>query len=400
MVKKTIADVEVTGKTVIMRVDFNVPLENGSMTDDRRVSMALESIRCVTERGGKLILMSHLGRPQGNGFEAEYSLRPLATRLKQLLGGPVAMAPDCVGEQVEAMVRSLKTGEVLLLENLRFHKAEKDGDDAFAAGIAKLGELYCNNAFGTCHREDASMVAVPRAMDGKPKVVGLLVEKEIKYLGETIANPQRPFVAIVGCAKVSDKLGMISSLLDKVDTILIGGAMSYTFLCAQAIFVGSSLVEEDCIDDARAILDQAARSKAKLVLPVDHVCGQQLSTTTPIQVSDQTIPAGWVGLDIGPKTIASYITYIAGVKTIVWNGPMGAFETKPFDVGTRKVAEAIAAVTRSRRATSIIGGGDSAAAIHRFGLADQVSHISTGGGASLKMLEGKPFKSVQLLDAK
>lgn len=402
MAKKTIADVAVVGKRVLMRVDFNVPLQDGRITDDRRVRMAMESIRSVVDRGGRLILMSHLGRPKGAGYEAEFSLKPVAERLGELLGKPVGFAPDCVGEQAKTMAMGLKDGGVLLLENLRFHKAEQKGDAAFAEQLASLGEVYCNDAFGTCHREDASMVAVPRAIGarGGAKVSGFLVEKEIRYLSEAIRNPKRPFMAILGGAKVSDKIGAIKNLMKQVDVILIGGAMAYTFMLAQRKPVGKSLVEPDRVKDALEILAEAGRSKARLMLPVDTVCGLELSSSTKTLVAEGAIPDGYEGLDIGPRTQAEYAAQVGRAKTIVWNGPLGAFETKPFDVGTRAVAQAIARATRENGAVSIIGGGDSAAAIEEFGLADQVSHVSTGGGASLEMLEGKSFASVELLDEK
>jgi len=400
MAKKTIADVDVTGKRVLMRVDFNVPLRDGRITDDRRIRAAVASIKSVTDRGGRVILISHLGRPKGQGPEPELSLKPAADRLSELLGQPVALAPDCIGEQVTALVNQLADGDVLVLENLRFYKQEKSGDPAFAKQLADLADIYCNNAFGTCHRADASMVAVPEAMGakGQPKVAGFLVEKEIRYLAQAIAHPARPFVAILGGAKVSDKIGAIAHLLDKVDTILIGGAMAYTFMLAQNKPVGKSLVEHNRVKDALAILEEAEGSKAELLLPVDHVCGQTLSSITKTQISEGAIPDGYMGLDIGPRTISLYAKYLTGAKTIVWNGPMGAFETDPFDVGTQQIAQTIADVTEAHGATSIIGGGDSAAAIDQFGLADRVSHISTGGGASLEMLEGNRLASVDLLD--
>ncbi len=401
MAKKTIAGIEVAGKRVLMRVDFNVPMQGGQITDDRRIRMALESIKSVTDRGGRLILISHLGRPGGQGPEPELSLKPVADRLGQLMGQPVAFAADCIGQPAEKEAEALEDGRVLLLENLRFHKAEKKGDQAFAQQLASLAQVYCNNAFGTCHREDASMVAVPRIIGerGGAKVAGFLVQKEIQYLADTIGNPQRPFVAILGGAKVSDKIGAITHLLDKVDTVLIGGAMAYTFMLAQGQPVGKSLVEPDRVEDAKAILTTASdEAKAELMLPVDHVCGQSLSAHTPNQVSEGQVPEDYMGLDIGPRTIGQYTARILSAKTVVWNGPMGAFEVKPFDVGTEEVARAIAEATQDNNATSIIGGGDSAAAIEKFGLADRVSHVSTGGGASLEMLEGKKFASVELLD--
>ena len=400
MPKKTIADIEVAGKQVLMRVDFNVPLKDGRIIDDRRIRMAIESIKSVIDRGGSLILMSHLGRPKGEGAEPAFSLKPVADRLGELLGQPAAFVPDCVTDEAKEAADNLADGDVLLLENLRFYKAEKKGDTAFAQQLADLADIYCNNAFGTCHREHASMVAVPRAVGvaGGPKVAGFLIEKEIRYLSDAIFNPGRPFVAILGGAKVSDKIGAITNLLDKVDAVLIGGAMAYTFMLAQGKQVGKSLVEPDRVDDARKILEAASSAKADLLLPVDHVCGREFSEHTETQISEDDVPEGFMGLDIGPRTIVEYVSRVKTAKTIVWNGPMGAFEMNPFDVGTKTMAEAIAEATQKHGATSIIGGGDSAAAIDQFGLADKVSHVSTGGGASLEMLEGKNFTSVDLLD--
>ena len=403
MAKKTIADVDVKGKRVLMRVDFNVPLEEGKITDDRRIRMATESIRSVVERGGRLILASHLGRPEGKGPEPEFTLKPCAARLSELLGKPVGFVEDCIGPKVQAAVEKLRDGDVLLLENLRFHKGEKKGDPAFAQQLASIADIYCNDAFGTAHRDDASMTAVPQALAptaGKSRVAGFLLQKEIQYLTDVIAHPKRPFVAVLGGAKVSDKITAITNLLDKVDAILIGGAMAYTLMLAQQKKVGKSLVEPDRVKDACAILEKAGRSSAQLLMPVDHVCGKALSSATPTKVCVEEIDDEWIGLDIGPRTINMYTDQIARAKTIVWNGPMGAFETEPFDVGTKKIAQAIADATQKNGAVSIIGGGDSAAAIEQFGLADKVSHVSTGGGASLEMLEGKKFNSVAQLDEK
>ncbi len=400
MAKKTIADADVKGKRVLMRVDFNVPLQDGKITDDRRIRMALDSIRSVVDRGGKLILMSHLGRPAGKGHEAEYSLKPAAERLSELLGKPVLFAPASVGEKVKQMAATLGEGDVLLLDNVRFHKEEKKGEEAFAQQIAELGDIYCNDAFGTAHRDDASMVAVPKAMGKKPKVVGFLMEKEIQYLKDAIEKPLHPFIAVLGGAKVSDKLPAIHNLLDRVDVLLIGGAMAYTFMLAEGKSVGDSLTEPNCVEDAKRILAEIGHHHARLVLPIDHVCGKALASNTRTMVAQETIPAGWLGLDIGPRTVNLYAEQIATAKTIVWNGPMGAFETEPFDVGTKEVALAIVRATLVNGATTIIGGGDSAAALEQFKLAQNVSHVSTGGGASLEMLEGKKFNSVELLDEK
>jgi len=396
MAKKTIADVDVKGKKVLMRVDFNVPLQDGEITDDRRIRMAQPTIEQVLDGGGAVILMSHLGRPGGGGYEAAFSLAPAAKRLGELLGKDVALAaetPD--SDDAKQKAAALKPGEVLLLENLRFVKGEKKGDEAFAAQLAEMSDVYVNNAFGTCHREDASMVAVPRKMKeaGKPVVVGFLVEKEIQYLSEAIANPQRPFVAILGGAKVSDKINVIENLLGICDRVLIGGAMAYTFFLAQGRQVGDSLVEKDKVDLAKGLLEKGGD---KLVLPVDNQAGDDFSPNCNKQIVEGNIPDGWQGFDIGPKTQAKYADALKSAKTVVWNGPMGVFEMPPFDQGTRAVAEAIA----QSGATSIIGGGDSAAAIEQMGFADRVSHVSTGGGASLEMLEGKKFTSVELLDDK
>ncbi len=394
MAKKRIDQVDVAGKCVLMRVDFNVPLDDsGRITDDRRIRMALPSIRDVLERGGRVVLMSHLGRPDGTGYQAEFSLAPVARRLAELLApAPVHFATDVVGEDARAKVAALSNGEVLLLENLRFEAGEKKGDPQFAQQLAEFGDIYCNDAFGTCHRQDASMVAVPEAMAGKPRVVGFLVAKEIQYLRDTIDHPERPFVAILGGAKVSDKINVIKNLLQKCDNILIGGAMAYTFYLAQGGQVGNSLVEPDKTDLARELLQEG---RDRLVLPVDVHCGDAFRPDCNKQIVPAgQIPDGFEGLDIGPKTAELFSGIVARAKTVVWNGPMGVFEMPPFDAGTRAVAEAIAA----SGCTSIIGGGDSAAAIEQFGLADKVTHVSTGGGASLAMLEGKPFRAVELLD--
>jgi phosphoglycerate kinase len=342
--------------------------------------------------------MSHLGRPEGKDpvEDAKYSLKPVASRLKELLGCPVHFATDTVGEDATTKAKALKNNEILLLENVRFSKGEKKGDPDYAAVLAAMGDIYCNDAFGTCHRTEGSMVAVPNAMVGKPKVCGFLVEKEIAFLSDAIANPVRPFVAIVGGAKVSDKINVIQNLLAICDKVLIGGAMAYTFSLAQGGSVGRSRVEKDKVDLAKELI---ASGGDKLLLPLDTHCGDDFKGTCNKQVvAAGQIPAegGWEGFDIGPATIAKYSDVIQSAKTVVWNGPMGVFEMPPFDAGTRAIADAIVA----SGATSIIGGGDSAAAIQEFGLADKVTHVSTGGGASLEMLEGKKFVAVELLDDK
>ena len=393
MAKKSISDVECRSKVVLMRVDFNVPQDDhGAITDDRRIRMAIPSIESVLSRGGKLVLISHLGRPKGKGPEPEFTLQPTAKKLAELLERPVQFASDTVGPEAESKIKGLKDGEVLVLENLRFNAGEKDGDAVFAGKLAGWADIYCNDAFGTCHREDASMVAVPQAMGSKPKVVGFLVAKEIEYLSDTIANPKRPFVAILGGAKVSDKINVIKNLLSICDSVLIGGAMAYTFSLAQGGKTGKSLVEPDKVELAKELI---AIGGSKLVLPVDTHCGDRFSGECNKQVVRAgEIPDGWEGLDIGPETATRYAEIVERAKTVVWNGPMGVFEMPPFDAGTQAVAKAIA----DSDATSIIGGGDSAAAIEQLGFADAVTHVSTGGGASLAMLEGEKFKAVELLD--
>lgn len=403
MAKKSIAAVDVAGKTVLMRVDFNVPLDDaGRITDDRRIREALPSIRSVIDRGGKLILISHLGRPEGKPAP-EYSLRPCAERLSELLGRPVAFAADTIGPDAQAKVRALQPGDVLILENVRFHPEEEVKDKkatpeqkaakaAFAQQLAAFADIYCNDAFGTCHRDNASMLTVPQMMAGKPKVVGFLVEKEIQYLSDVIARPERPFVAILGGAKVSDKIEVIQNLLKVCDRVLIGGAMAYTFSLAQGGAVGKSLVEPDKVELARELL---RLGEGKLVLPVDTHCGDAFRSDCRKQIVPAgQIPDGYEGLDIGPQTAALYADIIRGARTIVWNGPMGVFEMPPFDAGTKAVAQAVA----ESQAVSVIGGGDSAAAIEQLGFADRVTHVSTGGGASLEMLKGQKFPAVEVLD--
>ncbi len=394
MAKKQIGDVDVKGKKVIMRVDFNVPLDGETITDDRRIRMALPSIKSVTDRGGQLILMSHLGRPKGEPGDEKFSLKPTAVRLGELLGKEVAFATDTVGEDAKAKVAGLTDGGVVVLENLRFNKGEKKGDEAFAKELADMADIYCNDAFGTCHRTDASMVAVPKAMGDKPKVVGFLVAKEIEYLTDAISNPTRPFVAVLGGAKVSDKINVIQNLLTICDKVLIGGAMAYTFSLAQGQQVGKSLVEPEKVDLAKELLE---KGKDKIVLPVDVHCGDDFKGDCNKQVVEAgKIPDDYEGLDVGPKTAENFAEVVKNAKTVVWNGPMGVFEMPPFDAGTKAIAQAMA----DGDGTTIVGGGDSAAAIEQMGFSDKVSHVSTGGGASLAMLEGAKFEAVELLDDK
>jgi len=394
MSKKTMANVDVRGKKVLMRVDFNVPLEGSKITDDRRIVQALPTIKDIIGRGGRLILMSHLGRPKG-GPEPKFSLKPCADRLTQLLGKGVKFADDCIGPAVEQQAAGLKDGDVLLLENLRFHKEEEKNDPNFAKQLAKLGDVYVNDAFGTAHREHASTFGTPQAMAGKPRVIGQLIQKELKFLGDAIAKPARPFVAVLGGAKVSDKINVIEQLLSKCDTLLIGGAMAYTFFLAQGKGVGKSLVERDKVELAKGLL---AKAGTKIKLPVDNVISNQMTDDAKTQVVEGDIPADMEGFDIGPKTQKLYAAEIAKAKTIVWNGPMGVFEKKPFAAGTRAIAQAIAGATAKNGAVSIIGGGDSAAAVEQMGLSDKVSHVSTGGGASLEFLENGHFSTLDILD--
>jgi phosphoglycerate kinase len=399
MAKKSVAALDPAGKTVLVRVDFNVPQDDtGAITDDRRIRMALPTIRSIIDRGGKAVLMSHLGRPAGKGFEAEFSLAPVAKRLGELLGKPVTLASDTGGPDAHAKARALPAGGVLVLENVRFNKGEKKGDDpAYVAGLASLADAYVNDAFGTCHRTEASMHAAPVAMKaaGKPALVGFLVEKEIQYLADAIARPKRPFVAILGGKKVSDKIAVITNLLSICDHVLIGGAMAYTFALAQGGNTGKSLVEPDKVELAKQLL---AKAGGKLVLPVDTHCADDFSSAANKRVVKAgEIPDGFEGLDIGPETAKQYATIIRSAGTVVWNGPMGVFELPPFDAGTKAVADAVAEAT-AKGAVTIIGGGDSAAAVEQLGYADRVSHVSTGGGASLEMLEGKAFETVAVLD--
>ena len=387
--------VDVTGKRVLMRVDFNVPLnESGMITDDQRIRAALPSIDNVLERGGSLVLMSHLGRPKG-APDPKFSLAPCTERLAKLIGRPVRHLTDCIGQEVSAVCSSLKPGEVVLLENLRFHKGEKSGDEQFAAELAALGDVYVNDAFGTCHRAHASMVAVPKAMGGG--AAGFLVLKEIEFLSKALESPERPYVAVLGGAKVSDKITVIKQFIEKVDAILIGGAMSYAFLKAMGKNVGNSKLEKseevDPVAMAGELLAQAKDKDVPILLPLDHVVVKEFNTDAEREIVEDEIPDGLIGVDIGPATEKLYSERIAHAGMVVWNGPMGVFEIEAFASGTRKLAQALA----DSDAISIVGGGDSAAAVEQFGLAERMTHVSTGGGASLEFLEGKDLPGISVL---
>ncbi|OLE56707.1 MAG: phosphoglycerate kinase [Acidobacteria bacterium] len=398
MTKLTINDLDPRGKRVFIRVDFNVPLKDGVVTDDTRIRETLPTLRLAIEKGGRLVLASHLGRPKG-GPDPKYSLRPAAKKLEELLGKPIAFALDCVGPGAEGQSKALRDGEVLVLENVRFHPDEEKNDEAFSKQLAALcdGVFVCD-AFGSAHRAHASVVGITRFVH--QAAAGLLMEKELAYLGKALTNPARPFVAILGGAKVSDKIEVVENLMKIADAMLIGGGMAYTFLKADGQPIGKSLVENDKLDLARRLREEAQKEKFALLLPVDHVVGAEFKADTATQtVSVSATPDGWMGLDIGPKSIEAYRQKIASAKTIVWNGPMGVFEMPAFTKGTVEIAKAVAAAT-SAGATSIVGGGDSVAAVHRSGLANKISHISTGGGASLEFLAGRKLPGVEALTNK
>ncbi|MGE5550296.1 MAG: phosphoglycerate kinase [Bacteroidota bacterium] len=395
MKKMTVKDLEVRGKRVFVRVDFNVPMDDaGRITDDTRIIAALPTIKDLSGRGAKVILASHFGRPKG-GPDPKYSLAPVAKRLSELLGKPVAMAEDCVGPGVQAKVAALNGGDVLLLENVRFHAEEEKNDEGFAKELASLADLYVNDAFGTAHRAHASTAGVAKFL--KPAAAGYLMQKEIEFMGKAITDPERPFVAILGGAKVKDKIGVITNLLDKVDSLIIGGGMSYTFLKAKGFEIGRSLLDAENVGFAGEMLARAKAKGVKILLPLDTVVADDFKNPTVSKtVRSDRIPADMEGVDIGPETIALFAGEIKNAKTVVWNGPMGVFELPQFAVGTKAIAQAMA----DSAATTIVGGGDSAAAVEQLGFGEKMTHISTGGGASLEFLEGRQLPGVEALTDK
>ena len=394
MNKKTVRDIDVKGKKVLVRCDFNVPQdENGMITDNRRIVSALDTIKYLLENNAKVILCSHLGRPKGE-FKKEFSLAPIAAELSKLLGKEVKLASDVIGEGAQALVNDLAEGEAILLENVRFHREETDNEPEFAKKLASFAEVFVNDAFGTAHRAHASTAGVA---DYLPAVSGFLIEKELNFMGDALNNPERPFMAILGGRKVSDKIGVIEALLEKVDTLMIGGAMAYTFFKAMGYEVGNSICELDKLDLAKELMAKAKEKGVKLMLPVDTRIGKEFKADTESKVVGyKEIPDGWEGFDIGDETIKMYVEELAKAKTVVWNGPVGLFEFDQFAVGTNSLAKALGASD----AVTIIGGGDSAAAIEKLGIADKFSHISTGGGASLEFLEGKKLPGIECLENK
>jgi phosphoglycerate kinase len=390
---KTLDQLPVQGKRILVRVDYNVPLKDGAVTDDTRIQGSLPTLRRLLDQKARLILCAHLGRPKGQ-VNPKYSLAPVAKHLSKVLGRPVAFAADCVGAEAEKAAQALKEGDVLLLENLRFHPEEEKNDPAFAKSLASLAEAFVQDAFGAVHRAHASTAGVTKFL---PSAAGLLLQKELQFLGQIRENPAKPFVAIVGGAKVSDKIEVLEKLLDKVDVLGIGGAMAYTFLTAQGVPVGNSLVEKDKVDLARSLLEKAANRKVSLLLPKDHVVVKAIEDTSSAQTTaDQSIPNAGIGVDIGPKTVQGLAAPLNSAKTVFWNGPMGIFEVDRYASGTREVAK-LSAQAAKRGATVVIGGGDSVAAIQASGLAGDITHISTGGGASLEFLEGKDLPGVSSL---
>jgi len=398
MEKLSIRDLQLLGKRVFVRVDFNVPLEKGRVSDDTRIRETLPTLKLARERGARLVLASHLGRPKGKA-DPKYSLRPVAWKVADLLGTSVEFAADCVGAEAEAKSKALANGSVLLLENVRYHREEEANDEAFSRQLAALCDgLFVCDAFGSAHRAHASVVGITRFV--RQSAAGLLMERELAYLGKTLSAPEHPFVAVLGGAKVSDKIEVVENLMKIADAMLVGGGMAYTFFKARGIAVGKSIVEADKLELASRVLADAQKRNFRLLLPVDHVVAAEFKADAQKRtVAVGEMPHGWMGLDIGPKTVQRFSQEIAGAKTIVWNGPMGVFEMPAFANGTLEIAKAIAAAT-SRGATSIVGGGDSVAAVHQAGLAAKVSHISTGGGASLEFLAGKKLPGVEALTDK
>ncbi len=393
--KKTVKDIDVSGKRVLVRCDFNVPMKDGVITDDIRITSALPTIKYLIENDAKVILMSHMGRPKGEP-KPEFSLKPVADRLAQLLGMDVVFAASdvVVDDSVRAKADELKPGQVMLLENVRYRKEETKNEEPFTGELASLGDIFVNDAFGTAHRAHCSTAGLAKYM---PSVSGFLIEKEVKFLGDALEDPQRPFLAIMGGAKVGDKIPVIENLLKKVDSLIIGGGMSYTFFKAMGYEIGKSILDEESIDLAKELMKKAEDAGVKLLLPVDTVCAKEFDNDSESGVFDRdSIPADMMGMDIGPKTVELYKTAIAEAKTVVWNGPAGVFEMPNFAAGTKAIAEALA----SSSAVTIIGGGDSAAAVEQFGLADKMTHISTGGGASLEFLEGKDLPGISCLEEK
>lgn len=390
MNKVTVKDLEVANKKVLVRVDFNVPIIDGKITDDNRIVEAVPTIKYLLDKGAGVVLMSHLGRPDGKVVE-KYSLKPVAKRLAEVMNMPVLMARDVVGESASEMAKNLKAGEILLLENLRFEAGEEENAEEFIEKLAKLGDIYVNDAFGTAHRKHASTFGLATKL---PSAIGFLIEKELSIIVDTINNPERPFVGILGGAKVADKLSIVNALLDKVNTLIIGGGMSYTFQKAQGYSIGESLLDESKIEDTKSMMAKAKEKGVNLLLPVDYVVSKDINDVeNKMVIEDCNIPDGYMGVDIGPKTIELYTNAIKNAKTVIWNGPMGVFEQEDFAVGTNKVAVALTEI----EGTTIIGGGDSASAIINMGLQDKITHISTGGGASLKLFEGKELPGVAII---
>jgi phosphoglycerate kinase len=392
MAVKTVKDMDLRGKRVLVRADFNVPLKEGMITDDTRIRASLPTLEYILgQEGASLVIMSHLGRPKGER-KAELSLSPVAQRLAELLDRPVVMAPDCIGPEVKTMTGQLTAGGVVLLENVRFHKEETANDAGFAAQLAENGDVFINDAFGTAHRAHASTEGVARVL---PSAAGFLIEKEVRFFEHLLLNPEKPFVAIIGGAKVSSKIGVLETLLDKCTTLVIGGAMSYTFLKAQGHSIGKSMVEDEYIDTARSLLERAGKAGVKIMLPVDHIGGAEFDEDTePKYIDSVDLPDDVIGMDVGIKSLSNLKDVIAEAKSLVWNGPMGVFEFENFAKGTLEVAEMVA----SCRGTTVVGGGDSVAAVNKFGFADKIDHVSTGGGASLEFLEGKKLPGIAILE--